>query len=64
MLISLHSATSAVDLETDKGIQEIIRGPAFADVTMLVIAYVNKSLIYFTVLKIADNGYSGIVLTQ
>jgi ABC-type multidrug transport system fused ATPase/permease subunit len=33
-------ATSAVDLDTDRGIQEIIRGPAFADVTMLVIAYV------------------------
>jgi ATP-binding cassette subfamily C (CFTR/MRP) protein 1 len=33
-------ATSAVDLDTDKAIQEIIRGPEFADVTLLTIAYV------------------------
>ena len=33
-------ATSAVDLDTDKAIQEIIRGPDFADVTLLTIAYV------------------------
>ena len=33
-------ATSAVDLDTDKAIQEIIRGPAFAGVTMLTIACV------------------------
>ena len=32
------SATSAVDLDTDKAIQEIIRGPDFADVTLLTIA--------------------------
>jgi ABC-type multidrug transport system fused ATPase/permease subunit len=32
-------ATSAVDLDTDKAIQEIIRGPDFANVTMLTIAY-------------------------
>ncbi|OBZ66416.1 Metal resistance protein YCF1 [Grifola frondosa] len=31
--------TSAVDLETDKAIQDIIRGPQFADVTMLTIAH-------------------------
>ncbi len=33
-------ATSAVDLDTDKAIQEIIRGPQFAHVTMLTIASV------------------------
>lgn len=33
-------ATSAVDLDTDRAIQEIIRGPQFKDVTMLTIAYV------------------------
>lgn len=33
-----HAATSAVDLETDKNIQEIIRGPQFENVTMLTIA--------------------------
>lgn len=36
----LGLATSAVDLDTDKAIQEIIRGPDFADVTLLTIAYV------------------------
>jgi len=34
----LGLATSAVDLDTDKAIQEIIRGPDFADVTLLTIA--------------------------
>lgn len=34
------SATSAVDLDTDKAIQEIIRGPDFTDVTLLTIACV------------------------
>lgn len=33
-------ATSAVDLDTDRAIQEIIRGPIFRDVTILTIAYV------------------------
>jgi len=33
-------ATSAVDLDTDKAIQEIIRGPDFSDVTLLTIACV------------------------
>ena len=48
MLVPLHSpsadvptaATSAVDLDTDHAIQEIIRGPLFDDVTILTIAYV------------------------
>lgn len=35
----LDEATSAVDLETDQAIQEIIRGPQFADVTMFTIAH-------------------------
>jgi hypothetical protein len=35
-------ATSAVDLDTDKAIQEIIRGPDFADVTLLTIACVPR----------------------
>ena len=38
----LVTATSAVDLDTDKAIQEIIRGPDFADVTLLTIAYVPR----------------------
>lgn len=31
-------ATSAVDLDTDHAIQEILRGPLFHDVTILTIA--------------------------
>ena len=38
--MACHAATSAVDLDTDRAIQEIIRGPQFKDVTMLTIAYV------------------------
>ena len=38
----LVSATSAVDLDTDKAIQEIIRGPDFSDVTLLTIACVPR----------------------
>ncbi len=39
------AATSAVDLETDKAIQDIIRGPQFKSVTMLIIAYVHDVII-------------------
>ena len=36
--VKLSLATSAVDLDTDHAIQEIIQGPAFANVTILTIA--------------------------
>ncbi|KAG1838637.1 P-loop containing nucleoside triphosphate hydrolase protein [Suillus subalutaceus] len=35
----LVDSTSAVDLDTDRAIQEIIRGPIFRDVTILTIAH-------------------------
>ena len=41
------AATSAVDLDTDRAIQEIIRGPLFDDVTILTIAYVT-SLVFLS----------------
>ena len=34
------SATSAVDLDTDRAIQDIMSGSEFSDVTVITIAYV------------------------
>lgn len=36
---ALSQATSSIDLETDEAIQKILRGPAFAQVTKLIIAH-------------------------
>ncbi|KAH7102795.1 metal resistance protein ycf1 [Auriculariales sp. MPI-PUGE-AT-0066] len=38
-ILVLDEATSAVDLESDKAIQDILHGPQFANVTMLTIAH-------------------------
>lgn len=45
---SRYLATSAVDLDTDRAIQEIIRGPAFTDVTIFTIALVLSFLCFST----------------
>ena len=46
-ILVLDEATSAVDLETDQAIQDIIHGPQFTGVTMLTIAYVSLSVVFF-----------------
>ena len=43
------SATSAVDLDTDRAIQDIMNGSEFSDVTVITIAYVFL-YIYFILL--------------
>ena len=45
------SATSAVDLDTDRAIQDIMSGSEFSDVTVITIAYVffNFYIFYFIV---------------
>jgi hypothetical protein len=44
------SATSAVDLDTDRAIQDIMSGSEFSDVTVITIAYAFFCFILFFVL--------------
>lgn len=39
-----YLATSAIDLDTDKAVQDILRGPQFKNTTILTIAYVSAIL--------------------
>jgi len=55
-ILVLDEATSAVDLETDKAIQEIIRGPAFAGVTMLTIAHRLNTIMEYDRVLVLDTG--------
>ncbi|KAF4593191.1 hypothetical protein EYR38_008903 [Pleurotus pulmonarius] len=55
-ILVLDEATSAVDLDTDRAIQEIIRGPAFADTTIFTIAHRLNTIMEYDRVLVLSNG--------
>ncbi|KAJ7050501.1 multidrug resistance-associated ABC transporter [Mycena amicta] len=55
-ILVLDEATSAIDLDTDMAIQDIIQGPAFADVTIITIAHRLNTIIGGTRILVMSSG--------
>ncbi|CED82203.1 metal resistance protein ycf1 [Phaffia rhodozyma] len=55
-ILVLDEATSAIDLETDAAVQEILRGPDFAATTTITIAHRLDTIMHSTRVLVMDKG--------